>query len=97
MPSPEGRVYIIPALLESTPKQHQYMPSDSDQALLFSFPDEYFPESIMNHILAKTINWSVSEGYSIQEYVLVAKQTCNLKLYSDLQILHQTHNSAPCI
>jgi len=68
-PSPEGRVYIIPALLKSTPKQHEYVPSDSDQALLFSFPDGYFPESIINHILAKTINWSVSEGYSIQEYV----------------------------
>jgi len=68
-PSPEGRVYIVPALLASTPKQYQYEPSDCDQALLFSFPDGYFPESIMNHILAKTINWSVSEGYSIQEYV----------------------------
>ena len=68
-PSPEGRVYIVPALLTSTPRQHHYKPSDSDQALLFSFPDGYFPESIMNHIFAKTINWSVSNGYSIQEYV----------------------------
>ena len=68
-PSPEGRVYIVPALLASTPRQHQYKPSGCDQMLLFSFPDGYFPESIMNHIIAKTINWSVSNGYFIQEYV----------------------------
>ena len=81
-PAPEGKVYIVPALLvtattrqsESKPSDpNQALPSDLDQALSFCFPDEYFPESIMNHILTETINWSVSQGYSIQEYVLHRK------------------------
>ena len=77
-PSPEGRVYIVPALLESTPRKLKYIPRDSDQALLFCFPDGYFPESIMNHVLTKTISWSVSNGYSIKEYVFAKRSVINL-------------------
>jgi len=69
-PAISGKVFIVPALLVSTPKQHQYKPEKTDQALLFSFPDEYFPESIMNQILVKTINWNVSNGYAVHEYVM---------------------------
>jgi len=67
MPPGSGKVFIVPALLTSTPKQYQYKPQEPDQALLFSFPDKYFPESIMNQILVKTINWSISNGYVVQE------------------------------
>ena len=65
-----GKVFIVPALLVSTPKQYQYKPNECDQALLFSFPDKYFPESIMNQILVKTINWNVLNGYAVHEYVV---------------------------
>jgi len=67
MPSISGKVFIVPALLVSTPKQYQYKPKEFDQALLFSFPDQYFPESIMNQILVKTINWNVSNGFTVHE------------------------------
>ena len=70
MPVISGNVFIVPALLVSTPKQYQYKPEEYDQTLLFSFPDKYFPESIMNQILVKTINWSVSNGYAVHEYVV---------------------------
>ena len=70
MPPVFEKVFIVPALLASTPKQYQYKPQEPDQALLFSFPDKYFPESIMNQILVKTINWSISNGFVLQEYVV---------------------------
>jgi len=70
LPVVSGKVFIVPALLVSTPKQYQYKPDEYDQTLLFSFPDKYFPESIMNQILVKTINWTVSNGYAVHEYVV---------------------------
>ena len=65
----KGSVFVVPALLSSKPTLHHYKPSSSDQVLLFLFPDEYFPEFIMNHVLVMTINWSVSNGFSVHEYV----------------------------
>ena len=65
LPTISGKVFIVPALLVSTPKQYQYKPNECDQALLFSFPDKYFPEPIMNQILVKTINWNVFNGSAV--------------------------------
>ena len=61
------RTFIVPSLLVYNPASLLYEPNEKDQVLLYYFPDQYLPESIVNQLLVRFILWSVERGFMIHK------------------------------
>ncbi|XP_065906069.1 uncharacterized protein [Dysidea avara] len=59
------RLFIVPSLLICDPKSSSYELNEKDQVLLYSFPDQYLPESVLNQLLVRFISWSVEKEFGI--------------------------------
>ena len=63
----DKRTFIVPSLLIYNLSSLQYVPNEKDQVLLYYFPDQYLPESIINQLLVRFILWSVERGFDIHK------------------------------
>jgi len=67
LPEIKKRLFIVPSLLICDPKSSSYEPNENDQILLYSFPDQYLPESVLNQLLVRFISWSVDKGFAVHK------------------------------
>ena len=67
-----GHTYIVPSLLIDDPLYRKRFDAASYQtgsdfvSLAFYFPDKFVPETTMNQLLVKCIQWNVEKGYQLE-------------------------------
>jgi len=66
-PTTNLRTFIVPSLLIYHPTSLLFEPNEKDQVLVYHFPDQYLPESIINQLLVRFVMWSVEKGYMIHK------------------------------
>ena len=72
-----GSTYLVPSLLVDNPSYRESFDVDSYKAgydfisVAFYFPDKFVPETTMNQLLVKSIQWNVQRGYKVQRYVRI--------------------------
>ena len=70
-----GSTYLVPSLLVDNPLYRERFNVDSDKAgidfvsIVFYFPDKFVPETTMNQLLVKSIQWNVQKGYKVERYM----------------------------
>ena len=71
-----GSTYLVPSLLVDNPSYRQIFNVDSYKdghdfvSVAFYFPDKFVPETTVNQLLVKSIQWNVQREYKIERYVL---------------------------
>ena len=71
-----GSTYLVPSLLVDNPLYRQIFNVDSYKdghdfvSVAFYFPDKFVPETTVNQLLVKSIQWNVQREYKIERYVL---------------------------
>ena len=72
-----GSTYLVPSLLVDNPSYRKSFDVDSYKAgydfisVAFYFPDKFVPETTMNQLLVKSIQWNVQRGYKVERYVCI--------------------------
>ena len=67
-----GHAYIVPSLLIDDPSYRErfdaasYQTDSDSVSLAFYFPDKFLPETTMNQLLVKCIQWNVEKGYQLE-------------------------------
>ena len=71
-----GSTYLVPSLLLDNPSYRETFEVDCNKAghdlmsLVFYFPDGFLPETTVNQLLVKCIQWNFERGYKLERYRL---------------------------